>query len=84
MAKAVPNLCVSRKVFLKHHASQLEYSLWCNTESAICNIRLAVNPVEVLNNICPCWLDVMYQPRLSVCVTRINIGLMICAGMVLA
>ena len=35
-------------------------------------------------NICPCWLDVMFQPRLSVCVTRIIFGLMINAGMLLA
>ena len=35
-------------------------------------------------NIFPCWLDVMYQPRSSVCVTRINLGLMINAGMLLA
>ena len=33
MAQAVPNLCVSRKVFLKH--SELEYSLWCNAGSAL-------------------------------------------------
>ena len=31
MAQAVPNLCVSRKVFLKHQ----DYSLWCNTRSAL-------------------------------------------------
>ena len=33
MAQAVPNLCVSRRVFLKHY--YLEYSLWCNMGSAI-------------------------------------------------
>ena len=33
MTEAVLNLCVSRKVFLKHR--QLEYSLWCNTTSAL-------------------------------------------------
>ena len=27
-------------------------------------------------NICSCWLDVMYQPRSSLGVTRINLGLM--------
>ena len=31
-------------------------------------------------NICPCWLDVMYQPRS----TRISLSLMINAGMLLA
>ena len=35
-------------------------------------------------NIFPCWLDVMYQPRLSVWVTTIGLGLMINAGMLLA
>ena len=33
-------------------------------------------------NICPCWLDVMFQPRSSVCVTRISLGLKINAGMI--
>ena len=32
---------------------------------------------------CPCWLDVMYRKRSSVCATRINLGLMISAGMLL-
>ena len=32
-------------------------------------------------NIFPCWLD---QPRSSVCVTRISLGLMVNAGMLLA
>ena len=33
MAQAVPNLCVSRKVFLKH---QINWnSLWCNTAYAL-------------------------------------------------
>ena len=35
-------------------------------------------------NIFPCWLDVMYQPRSSVCETKISLGLMINAGMLLA
>ena len=35
-------------------------------------------------NICPYWLDVMYQPRSSLCITRISHGLMINAGMLLA
>ena len=33
MAQAVPNLCVSRKVFLKHLVS--EYCLWCNMGTAL-------------------------------------------------
>ena len=35
-------------------------------------------------NICKCWLDVMYQPRSSLCVTRISLGLMVNADMLLA
>ena len=35
-------------------------------------------------NICPCWLDVMCQPRSAMCVARISLGLMINAGMLLA
>ena len=35
-------------------------------------------------NSCNCWLDVMFQPRSSVCLTRISLGLMINAGMLLA
>ena len=48
MAQAVPNLCVSRKVFLKHHVN------WNTVCSAIRelpwrNIWHSDNPVEVLN-----------------------------------
>ena len=35
-------------------------------------------------NIFHCWLDVMYRPMSSVCATRINLSLMINAGMLLA
>ena len=48
MAQAVPSLCVSRKVFLKHRVNWIAvcdairdlpwHSIWC-----------AVNPVEVMN-----------------------------------
>ena len=34
-------------------------------------------------SICCCWLDVLFQPRSSVCATRINLGLMINAGILL-
>ena len=47
------------------------------------NIWLADNNVEVLTNICLCWLNVFFQPRSSVFVTRISHGLMINAGMLL-
>ena len=48
MAQAVPNLCVSRKVFLKHHVN------WNTVYGAIRelpwrNIWLSDNPVEALN-----------------------------------
>ena len=35
-------------------------------------------------NICPCWLEVTYQPRSSVCGTRIRLGLVSNADMLLA
>ena len=35
-------------------------------------------------NICPCWLDVMYQPRSSVYTTRISLNLTINAGLLIA
>ena len=75
MALAVPNLCVSRKVFLKH---QVNWNSVCGAirELPWRNIWLSDNPVKVL--------DVMFQQRPSVCVTRIILGLMINAGMILA
>ena len=59
MAQAVPNLCVSRKVFLKH---QVNWNTVCGAVQDLPwrNIWLADNPVEVLNtNIYPFWFDVM-------------------------
>ena len=35
MALAVPNLCVSRKVFLKYQVNWNMYCLWCNTGTAL-------------------------------------------------
>ena len=48
MAQAVPNLCVSSKVFLKH---QVNWNTGCGATHDLhwCNIWLADNPVEVLN-----------------------------------
>ena len=48
MAQAVPNLCVSRKVFLKH---QVNWNTVCGAiwELPWHNIWLSDNPVEVLN-----------------------------------
>ena len=66
MAQAVPNLCVSSKVFLKH---QVNWNTVCGAiqELPWHSFWLSDNPFEVLNDIFPCWLDVMYQPRSSVC-----------------
>ena len=51
MAQAVPNLCASRKVFLKH---QVNWNTVCGAiqELPWCNIWLSDNPVEVLNKHC--------------------------------
>ena len=48
MAQAVPNLCVSRKVFLKH---QVNWNTVCGAIKDLPwrNIWFADNPVEVLN-----------------------------------
>ena len=48
MAQEVPNLCVSRKIFLKH---QVNWNPVCGTIQDLPwhNIWLAENPVEVLN-----------------------------------
>ena len=48
MAQAVPNLCVSRKVFLKH---QVHWNTVCDAMQDLPwhNIWSAVFPVEVLN-----------------------------------
>ena len=59
MAKAVPNLCVCRKVFLKH---QVNWDTVCGAIQDLtrCNIWLADNPVRFRTDICHCWLDVMH------------------------
>ena len=48
IAQAVPNLCASRKVFLKH---QVNWNIVCGAILYLpwCNIWYADNPVEVLN-----------------------------------
>ena len=83
MAKAVPKWCVSRKVLLKH---QVNWNTVCGAirELPWRNISLSDNPVGVLIEHLSMLLDVMYQPRSSVCVKWINLGLMINAVMLLA
>ena len=71
-ARAVPNLCVSRKVFVKHQVN------WNTVSGAMRdlpwrNIWSSDNPVEVLN-------EHLYQPRSSMYVTRISLGSMIYAN----
>ena len=48
MAQVAPNLCVSRKVFLKH---QVNWNTVCGAiqDLPLRNIWFAENPVEVLN-----------------------------------
>ena len=48
MAQAVPNLCVSRKVFLKH---EVNWNTVCGATRELPwrNIWLSDNPIEVLN-----------------------------------
>ena len=46
MAQEVPNLCVSREVFFKH---QVNWNMVCGAIRICPSIRLADNPVEVLN-----------------------------------
>ena len=83
MAQAVPNLCVSRKVFLKHQVN-------CNTvcgaiqELPCHNIWLSDNPVEVLNEHLSLLVGSYVPTKVIRVVTRINLGLMINAGMLLA
>ena len=60
MAQAVPNLCVSRKVFLKH---QVNWNTVCGAIQDLPgrNIWLADNPLESFErtSFFPCWLDVI-------------------------
>ena len=74
MAQGVPNLCVSRKVFLKYQVNWLQYV----GQYRIClGVTFGLLTILLMfwTSICPCWLDVMYRPRSSVCVTSINLGL---------
>ena len=83
MAQAVPNLCVSRKVFLKH---QVKWNTVCGAirEVPWCNIWLSDNPVEVLNEHLSLQVGCYVPTKVSACITRINLGSMINAGMLLA
>ena len=76
MALAVLNLCVSRKVFLKHKVS------WNTVCGALQDLPWrgiwpVDNPVGVLN-------EHAHQLRPSVCTTRKRLGFMVNASVVLA
>ena len=83
MAKAVPHLCISRKVFLKH---LVNWNTVCGAMQDLPwrNIGLLTILLRFWTSICRCWFDVMFQPRSSMCATRMSLGLMINAGILLA
>ena len=78
MAQAVPNLCVSRKVFLKH---QINWNTVCGALQDLPCVTFGFLTIllRFWTNICPCWLEILF-----VCATRISLGLMINAGVLLA
>ena len=80
MAQAVPNMCISRKLFLRH---QVNWNTVCGAIQDLTwhNIWLDGNPFELLNEHLSLLGDVMFQARSSACVTRIGLGFMINAGM---
>ena len=68
MAQAVPNLCASSKIFLKH---QVNWNTVCGAilELLLCNIWLSDNPVEVFNE----YLSLLvgrYVPTKVICVSN--------------
>ena len=67
MAQAVPNLCVSSKVFLKH---QVNWNTVCGAiqDQPWCNIWHADNPVEVLNE----YLSLLVGRSVSTKVIRVR------------
>ena len=72
MAQAVPNLCVPNTKLM----------------GILFVVKIGPGPMShlVADNLAeafPCWLDVMYQPRSSVCTIRIILGLIINAGVLL-
>ena len=83
IAQAVPNLCVSRKVFLKH---QVNWNTVCGAiqELPLRNIWLADNPVEGFNE----HLSLLVGRHVPTKVIRVHnnysLGLMINAGKLLA
>ena len=80
MAQVVPNLCVRRKVFLKH---QVNWNTVCSAMQDLPwhNIWSADNPDEILEEHSLLLVGVMFQPRSSVCATRIRLGMLLVHNM---
>ena len=83
MAQAVPNLCVSRKVFLKH---LVNWNTVCGAVQDLpwSNIWSTDNPVEVLNEHLLLLVGCFVRTKIIRVRKRISLGLMINAGMLLA
>ena len=83
MAQAVPNLCVSRKVFLKH---QVNWNTVSGTmqDPPWCNIWFADNPVEVLNEHLLLLVGRSVPTKIIHVRNKDKLGLMSNAGMLLA
>ena len=83
MAKAVPNLCVSRKVFLKH---KFNWNTVCGAiwDLPCRNILLADNPAAVLNKHLSLLVRRYVPTKVIRVVNRISLGLMINIGKLLA
>ena len=72
----VLKLCVSRKVSSNIKSTGIQFVV----QYTICpgiTFGLLTILLRFWMNICSCWLDVMFQPRSSVWVTRMRLGLMI-------
>ena len=82
MAQAVRNLCVTRKVFLNN---QVNWKTVCGAIQDHPGVTFGMLTILLRSwtSICCCWLDAMFQPRSFVCATRISLGLMVNAGMIL-
>ena len=78
MDQVVPNLCVSRKVFLEY---RVNWKKVCGgiQDLPLPNIWSVDSHIKVLTS---CWLDVMYQPWLSMCTTRTGLYLIINEGFI--
>ena len=82
MSEAVPKVCASMKVFQKH---QVNWNTVCGAIRICPGVTFCLLTIllRFRTNICPSWYDVMYQPRSSVWITRISLGLLINAGLFL-